>query len=198
MGGAMVFVFNFLSERRKLAGLNQINSAQARLAMLRINFKSKVKKKSSQFRASFRKQLPKGEVADLAIDELQTLKFETGADFQRYFDLCKKINIFIKADLAASDNSGNSGNPGELLENADGNEDFMSSDFNNELALIRIIKEMTEVTADLNKKIEAYNHLKRVKRVEKVDSLYFISLIDVNRVFDSDSSSSSDSVSKAS
>lgn len=184
----MFFVFKVLRDRRRMIGLKQISATQARLAMLRINFKAKIKKKALQFRASFRKTIPKGEVADIALEEMVELKFETGEDFQRYFDICKKINIFLKADalpVAADPNA-----PPIVAESTQVFEDFMSSDFKNELAIIRLIKVMTEASADLNRRIESYNNMHLAQPMPKVDSLYFVSLMDVNRVFDDEGSDS--------
>lgn len=192
LGTSMFFVLKLLRDRRMMVGLKQISACQARLAMLRINFKAKVKKKALQFRASFRKSIPKGEVADLALEEMVDLKFETGEDFQKYFDLCKKVNVFLKADAPPVDPSAPPANAGQVFE------DFMSSDFKNELAIIRLIKEMTEVSADLNRKIDSYNNMNLAKAVPKVDSLYFVSLMDVNRVFNDDDSEQASSSSPAS
>lgn len=181
----MFFVLKILRDRRKMVGLKHISHTQARLAMLRINIKAKIKKKGMQFRASFRKAIPKGEVVDLALEEMVDLKFETGDDFQRYFDICKKVNVFLKADVV----SGAAADPAApAVATAETGtqviEDFMSSDFKNELAIIRLIKEMTEASADLNRKIDSYNNMNISKPMPKVDSLYFVSLMDVNRVFD--------------
>lgn len=191
--GAFLFVvLKFLRDRRKMSGLKQISNSQARLAMLRITFKAKIKKKALQFRASFKKAIPKGEVVDLALDEMLTLKFETGDEFQRYFDICKKVNVFLSADKAAGEPNPNA----PAHDTSQIFEDFMSTDFKNELAIIRLIKEMTEVSTELNKKIDAYNNLNLTKPVPKVDSLYFISLIDVNRVFDNEDPNAETTLSK--
>lgn len=194
LGTGMIFVFKFLRDRRKMTGLKSISHSQAKLAMLRLTFKSKIKKKAMQFRASFKKAIPKGEVVDLALDEMIGLKFETGDEFQQYFDICKKVNVFLKADMAA-DGPSAAAAPA-VGESAQIFEDFMSTDFKNELAIIRLIKEMTEVSTDLNKKIEAYNNLNLQKPVPKVDSLYFVSLIDVNKVFDNEDANAESTLSK--
>lgn len=187
LGTSMFFVFKLIRDRRKMVGLKHINAGQAKLAMLRISFKAKIKKKAQQFRATFRKTLPKGEVADLALEEMVDLKFETGEDFQRYFDICKKVNVFIKADAAgpegaaaasATSPEGAPPSSGQVFE------DFMSTDFKNELAIIRLIREMVEVSSDINRKIDSYNNMHTTKPLPKADPLSFVSMIDVNRVFD--------------
>ncbi|MFZ3230407.1 MAG: hypothetical protein WA160_09390 [Pseudobdellovibrio sp.] len=179
LGAAIFCVFNVLRSHRKAAGLKVINYHQAKLAMLRIGFKAKIKRKAQQFRVSFRKSIPKGEVADLALDEMVTIKFETGEEFQRYFDICKKVNQFLAAENTDFDPS--IGVDTKVTNQAQ--KDFMSTDLINELAIIRIIKEMTEVSEDLNKKIATYNYLNQTKQIPQINILQFASLIEVNRVF---------------
>lgn len=192
LGGTMVCILQFIRSRRKAAGLKQINYQQAKLAMLRMTFKSKVKKKAQQYRVSFRKPIPKGEVADLALEEMVDLKYESGADFQKYFDICRKINVFLKADQTgapadqASAAPPANGNPPIISLAQKLGEDFMSSDIKNELEIIKIIKEITEVCAELNKLIDAYNLQNKDKQLPNIGDINFVSLIDVNKVFNAE------------
>lgn len=182
-GGTLVFILRFLQDRKKVTGLKQISGTQARLAMLRISIKAKIKKKSLQFRASFKKAIPKGEIVDQLLEEMTDLKFETGHDFQKYFDLSKKIKTYVNVDNAAAASS--NGTPNEAPIPASGpTEDFMSSDFKNELAIIRLIKEIVEVSSDLNRKIDGYNSSNKSKPLPRLDALQFSSMIEVNKIFD--------------
>lgn len=176
--GAVIFcILKFIEFRRNLLTKNEIQTLQARVSMLRMALKSKVKKKANSFRSKFVKPINSGDPFDIAISDLTENKFETGEDFQNYFDLSKRINSYINADFNLSSDSIKNLNPGVQVE------DFMGPDLKNELAIIRTIKEITDASSKYNVKAETFNKLNPKVKIPYVDPLIFNSLTEVNRIF---------------
>ena len=180
VGGAIFCIIKFFEFRRNLLTKNEIQTLQARVSMLRMALKSKVKKKANSFRSKFVKPINIGDPFDIAIGELTDNKFETGEDFQSYFDLSKRINSFINADVQLTTDIATNMNTSHRFE------DFMGPDLKNELAIIRTIKEITDATMKYNVRAEAFNRLKPKAKVPIIDALIFDSLSAVNRIFRDD------------
>lgn len=184
IGAALFCTIKFIEYRRTLHTKNEIQSLQARVSILRMALKSKVKKKANSFRSKFVRPINQGDPFDNAICELTENKFETGEDFQMYFDLSTKINSFINAEVKLTTDAATNKKTSSQFE------DFMGPDLKNELAIIRTIKEITEIIAKFNVKADVYNKLKVKSKVTLLDPLIFSSLTEVNRIFTDDSENS--------
>lgn len=166
-GGAIILTIKVLKFRKKSDYKNEIDNLQAKISLMRISLKSKVKKKSFTFRSQFPKALNSRDVYDTALNALIENPLETGNDLQNYFDLSRQINTYISFQV-----------PGYAPS-----EDFMSNDFRNEIEIIRLIKDISSLSARLNKKIDAYNNSKPTVKLPAVDNLIFTAMMEVNRIF---------------
>ncbi len=167
VGGFIMLTLKILKFRKKSGLKNEIDNLQAQISLLRISLKSKVKRKSFALRAQFPKSLSPADPANLTLNELIENKLETGADFQSYFDGSRKINSLIALSV----------------ENYAPAEDFMSNDFNNEISIIKLIKDICSLSSRLNKKIELFNIANPNAVIQPVDNLIFQSMVEVNRIF---------------
>jgi hypothetical protein len=179
---ASVFIYgvkNFVSVTRAKNSRNEITNLQAKVVTLRMALKARTKMKIKSFRSRFTSKENKGDSIDLAINELAAIRYETANDFQNYFEISKKINGLIDAELKSSTTFSN--------EKDQKFEDFMGPDYKNEIAIIRILKEITDASEKLNEKIEIYNSrnmkMKKFEPIKKVENLKFPALVDINRVF---------------
>ncbi len=175
-GGAIMLTVKVLKSRKKIDYKNEIDNLQAQISQMRLALKSKVKRKSYTFRSQFPKPLSSGDVIDSTLNALMENALETGGDLQDYFDLSRKINTYIAINVQGYAPS----------------EDFMSSDFRNEIAIIRLIKDISSLSARLNKKIEIYNLANPAVKIQQVDHLIFTAMMEVNRIFSNNSSSALD------
>ncbi|MBC7419165.1 MAG: hypothetical protein H7328_00420 [Bdellovibrio sp.] len=167
VGGVVMFIFKVLKFRKKSDFKNEIDNLQAQISLLRISLKAKVKKKSFTFRSQFPKPLITGDLIDTALNELIENKLETGKELQAYFDLSRRINSFLVVNIQGYSPI----------------EDFMSNDFKNEISIIRLIKDISSLSARLNKRSDSYNLTNQSAKLATVDNLIFTSMIEVNRIF---------------
>ena len=185
VGSFLIFCFKCFEYKKKSESKNYIQSLNAKISIVRISLRAKIKKKSHKYRALFKTQVTAGDPVDLALTELIELKLESGEDFQRYFDLSKRLNSLLLSESARL---------GELTQDEKidsikksdtfvAHDDFMGTDFKNELSIIRLIKDMVEISAMLNKRIEIYNEANLKTPMNKVSTLLFPSFVEVNRVF---------------
>ena len=181
LGAAAHFCFKFLQLRKKSGQKNQILNLNAKLSMIRMSLKAKIKTKSYRYRALFKTTVTSGDPVDIDLNDLINLNLDTGEDFQRYFDLSKRINSLLIAERASE--SPESKKENQKDDSHIGKEDFMGTDFKNEISILRHIKEMVEISSHLNKRIEAYNQANVKNPIPQVNILTFHSLIEVNRVF---------------
>ena len=196
-GGFILLIINILKFKKNKSIKTEILNLQAKLSKARMALKGKVIKKSRIFRASFTKTtITEGDMLDNALKELASISFETSESFQKYFDLSRKIVNFIQIE-----------NKQESDKTSDLENNFMCSDFKTEMDIVRIIREMTNLSARVNNRIQSNNTSNPSKSIKKIDSLIFDSIVDINRIFksekivensDSDSSESDDSEDKAS
>ncbi len=153
----------------------EILNLQATLSQSRIALKGKIKKKSNVFRSSFKSPISEGDMFDNALKQLAENSFESSDDFQNYFDLSRKIVNFIQVE-----------NKGDVDKNSNIENNFMCSDFKTEMDIIRLIKVMTNMSSKINSRIEDNNKTAGSKPIQKVDALVFNSLMEINRIFKSD------------
>ncbi|MBC7742316.1 MAG: hypothetical protein H7061_08965 [Bdellovibrionaceae bacterium] len=163
----MLFILKVLKTRKKNDIKSEIENLQAKISLLRISLKSKVKKKALTLRTSFTKPISEGEPIDSALQQLIANNLETGNDLQTYVDLSRAVNSHIIASVP----------------NYIPTEDFMTMDFSNEIAIIVLIKEISSLSARLNKRIEKYNQTQPEVKIPYVDNLIFPGMIDFNRVY---------------
>lgn len=172
----MLLANNLVKYKKSSNIKTEVQNLQARLSKLRLSLRAKVKKKSHIFRASLSKTpITEGDMIDSALKELVENPFETSEQFQNYFDQSRKIVNFIqvetKTELSPTDN----------LEN-----NFMCSDFKTEMDIVRIVKEMNNVSTSINRRVEDNNATYPNQQLKKVDGIVFDSLADVNRIFKTD------------
>ena len=184
LGAFALFCFKFLQAKKNSNQKNQIQNLNAKLSMLRMTLKAKIKSKSYKYRALFKTGVTSGDPIDLALNELLTLSLENGDDLQRYFDISKRINSLLVTENtheALLNKKDPSINTKEIVQV--GKEDFMGTDFKSEIAILRLIKEMVEVTEIINKRIDYFNSVYPKLPIARLNSLNFPSLMEVNRVF---------------
>lgn len=195
-GGIVLFVIKFFHHRKNMRAKTQIQNLEAKASMIRMSLKGKVKKKVNTYKSHFVTPVNSGDSIDSHLDLLLENKFESSQDFQNYFDHSKKINSIIKIAIeSANDKKKNksstsiSSPPVEenkqqpISENHIKYEDFMGSDFKNEMAIIRLIKEMADTCLLLNERIIFYNKLNPKSKYKPVEELVFSAMSDVNRIF---------------
>lgn len=185
LGGFVLLLTKFVKFKKFSSAKADIQNLQAKLSQLRMALKGKVKRKANVFRSSFKSGISEGDMIDNALRDLTENPFETSHDFQEYFDLSRRIVSFIQAESGEPNNNSS-------IEN-----DFMCSELKTEMEIVRFIKDMSDISAKINSRIEEFNKT-NTPTIPKVDSLVFSALSDINRIFKSDSGGDSDSFNKAS
>ncbi len=170
--GGVFIVFNMLRSKKFNSTKSDLQLLQARLSQLRLALKAKVKRKTNAFRTMLQSPIIEGDLFDNITRSLVDVKFETSEDFQNYFDISRQTLNLIQIENGTTAEA----NP----EN-----NYMSNDFKSEMDILRIIKEMTELSAKINNRVEEHNRTSSQK-LKKVDPLYFSSITEVNRVFKGD------------
>ncbi len=195
-----MFCFKCIEYKKKSEAKNFIQSLNAKLSILRINLKGKVKKKSYKYRSLFKNGVSPGDPIDLVLNELIELNLETGEELQKYFDLSKRINSLLsteshRSSIRSAEKLAKIAEKNERPESPDnalaaqdqvekiGQEDFMGTDFKSEISIIRLIKDMVEISIILNKRVDAYNTLNPKSPIPNVNPLAFLSMSEVNRIF---------------
>ncbi len=176
-GGVLLMAFK-IAKFKKFNGVkSEIQNLQARLSQFRLALKGKMKKKANTFRASFKSAVSEGDMIDKALRQLCENKFETGEDLQAYFDLSRRIVNFIHVE-----NGTDATTPASLENN------FMCSDFKTEMDIVRIIKEMCELSSRINERIDEHNRINPGHILARVDSMQFSSQTEITRIFREDPS----------
>jgi|GEM_PF-5481990 len=173
-GGFVLLGLKLMKIKKSSTVKAEVLHLQARLSKARMALKGKIKKKSNVFRAFVKVAITEGDAIDTSLKQLAENNFETSQDFQNYFDVSRKIVGLIHVDKNGKPDS-------NIVVNIEN--DFMCSDFKTEMDIMRIIKEMSDLSIKINVRIEACNQNNPHAPIEKVDSLVFSSLADVDRVF---------------
>lgn len=179
-GGIVLLITKFVRFKRSSSVKSDVLNLQAKLSQLRLALKGKIKKKSNIFRGSFKAPITEGDMIDNALKQLVDNPFESSDDFQGYFDLSRRIVNFIQVE-----------NSGDAAANVNVENNFMCSDFKTEMDIVRVIKEMTDISSKINSRIEENNRMSPNQPIAKVDSLIFTSMVDINRIFKEDTHTSS-------
>lgn len=172
-GGAIMFAMHMFKSKKFNSVKTDIQNLQAKISQLRLALRGKVKRKSNVFRSQFKGPLVDGDLLDNSLKELADNPFETGQHFQDYFDLSRRL-----VNHQLSESAGDSA-PSIVAEN-----NFMSSDFKTEMDIIRMIKEMSDLSAKINSKVEEYNRVNPNQKLPRVESLVFPSMSEVTRIFE--------------
>ena len=190
LGCGVVFIgLTFLKSKKFSNAKNDIQNLQARLSQLRLALKGKIKRKSNVFRAGIKANIVEGDIYDSTLKSLTEVKLETSEDFQTYFDISKQLAkmVQLSGDGASM--------PSHMTDN-----NYMSSDFKTEMDIIRLIKDMSDLSSKINIRVEEHNRTSSQK-LQRVDSLVFPSITEVNKVFKGEdeltSTSLSDSTTKS-
>lgn len=132
-----------------------------------MNLKAKVKKRTNAFRKYFTIAINPGEMLDRDLSSILDVKFETGADFQRYFDSIKNIHSLITAIHKDPDHPV---------------QKYLDEDAKRELVIIRFVKEMKDTSAKYNEKIEVYNKINPKRKLASIDPIQFDSMADIEHI----------------
>lgn len=172
--GGVLLIASSLVKYKKSSNIKaEVQNLQARLSKLRLSLKAKVKKKSQIFRGSFTKTpIAEGDMIDNALKELIDNPFDTSEQFQKYFEVSRKVVNFIQIETKTEPTEN------DALEN-----NFMCSDFKTEMDIVRIIKEMSNISARINRRVDENNTAYPSQLLKKVDAMEFESLADINRIF---------------
>lgn len=170
--GALYIVFNVVRSKKINSTKTDLQNLQARLSQLRLALKAKVKRKSNVLRTMIKSSIIEGDVFDTTTRSLLDIKFETSDDFQNYFDVSRNIVGMIHVDNGTTAEATSENN-------------YMSNDFKTEMDIIRIVKEMIELSGKINSRVEEHNRTNSQK-LQKVDGLSFPSSSEVHRIFKSD------------
>jgi hypothetical protein len=152
---------------------NDLQNLQARLSQLRMALKGKVKKKANVVRAACTSNIVEGDPFDQAVQQLVNNKFESSDDFQDYFDTSRKLVRLLQIDSK------------EPIAEHSVENNYMSHDFKTEMEIVRIIKDMCDLSAKINARIEEHKRTSGQK-VARVDSLVFPAITEVNRIFNAE------------
>lgn len=177
VGGLAFAVFSMLRSQKFNSAKNEMQNLQARLSQLRLALRAKVKRKSNALRSMFKSGIAEGDLFDNTIKSLCDVKFETSDDFQNYFDISRQLVKMIQLD------TGGEGMNQQSVEN-----NFMSNDFKTEMDVLKIIKEMSDLSARINNRVLEHNRTSSQK-LQKVDPIVFAAITEVNRVFKGEDSS---------
>ena len=167
MGAALFFVIKLLQFQSNLAAKNELQRLQARISILRMNLKAKVKKRANAFRKYFAVAINPGEVLDRDLGCILDVKFESSADFQQYFDYIKNIHSLITAIHKDLDHPV---------------QKYLDEDAKRERIIIRFVKEMKETSAKYNEKVDIYNKINPKHKLASTDPIQFASMADIEHI----------------
>ncbi len=172
-GGAVFLVLSFFKTKKLTSFKTDLQNLQARLSQLRMALKGKVKKKSNVIRAACQANIVEGDPFDQAVQQLVNNKFESSDDFQDYFDTSRKLVRMLQIESK------------EPIAEHSVENNYMSHDFKTEMEIVRIIKDMCDLSARINVRIEEHKRTSGLKH-PRVDSLVFPAITEVNRIFNSE------------
>lgn len=170
---------------------NDIALLNAKIIALRMALRVRVKIKLSSFRERFGKWIDSGIEIDKALNEMSSAKYESGEDFQKYFDLSRHIITMMKNDIRFSAQFNRASEHPDQIDSATESSklfyEFCGPDYKNEIALVRVIKEITDTHNKLSKKIAEFNlqHKNRKKFVPlpPVLPIQFDFMTEINTIF---------------
>ena len=186
-GGGAFIAFNMMKSKKFNNVKTDVQNLEAKLAQLRLALKGKVKKKSNVFRSMSKTAIIEGDLLDGLLKNLCDVKFESSEDFQRYFDFSKQLVSIIQIESSGENASA------QMIDNS-----YMTSDFKTEMDIVRIIKEMTDLSSRINSRIDEHNRTGIGQKLKRVDGLVFPAMTEVNRIFKTENAAPSTPATKAS
>ena len=136
-------------------------------SFLRINLKAKIKKRSNDFRRYFTGSINPGELLDQDLNKILEIKFETGSEFQQYFELINNLHTLISATHK---------HPEHTVEK------YLENDAHKEQVIFRFIKEMKDTSLKYNETVGAYNKANPKNKLSSVDPLQFDAIKDIENI----------------
>ena len=203
----LFFCFSFLKAKQKNSHREEITKMDAKMANMRMLLKAKVKKKAQYYRATFPQPYKQGDPLDVAAKDLSELAFETGDDFQKYFDISKSLNgimmIAIEKNQQAKKDkeptksapaAAESTTPKVSEDKKAHGSDFMTADVKNEFTILKIMHEMVALSQKIKNKIDSYNAAHPKNSINPTIVFHFDSLPDLQRIFSSQENASADKI----
>jgi hypothetical protein len=170
---------------------NDIALLDAKIIALKMALRVRVKIKLTSFRDRFGKFINQDDEIDKALNEIYSIKYDSGVDFQRYFDVSKQMIATMKNDMRFAaqfkelNEQQNQGS--EDSETVQLFKDFSGPDYKNEIALVRVIKEITDTNNKLSIKVEEFNNeyrnRKKFRPNQVVNPITFSFLAEINVIF---------------
>lgn len=157
-GAGLILVLNVLKFRSNLKTKNELLRLQARISILRMNIRAKVKRRANEFRKYFAASITPDDLLDKDLNGILEIKFEIGADFQKYFDSINNIHSMVTA-LNKDPNAPT--------------EKYFEEDPRLELVILRFVKEMKDSSKSYIEKAEKYNKANPKQKIDMVDPLNF-------------------------
>ena len=204
-GCAIVFfVLKFFRQKQIDQHREDIKKLEAKMSSFRMLLKAKVKKKAQFYRATMPQAIRQGDPIDNSANDLCDLAFEQGPDFEKYFELSKQLNNFLKIGLdkakAAAEAKGAAAPEATATAEAKSspaagigsNSEFMTADIKNEFTIIKIMNEMVDLSHKIKSKIESYNSNNSKSSLTIPETIHFESLPELKRIFSSASSNAED------
>lgn len=172
------------------------------MSSFRMLLRAKVKKKAQFYRATMPQSIRQGDPIDNSANELCDLAFEQGSDFEKYFDLSKQLNNFLKIGLdkakAAAEAKGvatadtSTDAKSSSAASVGSNSEFMTADIKNEFTIIKIMNEMVDLSHKIKSRIESYNLNNTKSSLPVPETIHFKSLPELKRIFSSASANAED------
>ena len=202
-GCAIVFfVLKFFRQKQIDQHREDIKKLEAKMSSFRMLLRAKVKKKAQFYRATMPQSIRQGDPIDNSANELCDLAFEQGADFEKYFDLSKQLNNFLKIGLdkakAAAEAKGvatpdtSTDAKSSSAAGVGSNSEFMTTDIKKEFTIIKIMNEMVDLSHKIKSRIESYNLNNTKSSLPVPETIHFKSLPELKRIFSSASANAED------
>ncbi len=202
-GCAIVFfVLKFFRQKQIDQHREDIKKLEAKMSSFRMLLRAKVKKKAQFYRATMPQSIRQGDPIDNSANELCDLAFEQGSDFEKYFDLSKQLNNFLKIGLdkakAAAEAKGvatadtSTDAKSSSAASVGSNSEFMTADIKNEFTIIKIMNEMVDLSHKIKSRIESYNLNNTKSSLPVPETIHFKSLPELKRIFSSASANAED------
>lgn len=206
----LFFCFSFLKTKQKNSHREEITNMDAKMANMRMLLRAKVKKKAQFYRATFPQAYKQGDPLDVAAKDLSDLAFESGDDFQKYFDFSKTLNRIMKiavdknqqtkkekeasapAAIAPVSADATGTTPGAGASGNSYGAEFMTADLKNEFTILKIMHEMVELSQKIKNKVDSYNSSNPKNSINPTIVFQFNSLPDLQRIFSSQENSTPD------
>lgn len=196
-GCAMAFfILRFFRQKQIDQQKEDVKKLEAKMSSYRMLLKAKVKKKAQFYRASMPQAIRQGDPIDNVVTQLTDLNFDSGEEFQKYFDSSKQLNNFLRMGIekakatqeAKLDPTGqaNLQKPPQSVENViDTNSEFMTTDIKNEFTIIKIMNELIDLNLKIKSKIETYNSANFRNQLPVPKPITFNSLHELKKIFTS-------------